>query len=289
MDISLYDEQNKNAIIIENKINGANDQDDQLGRYYDYVESKGYTVKALVYLPVVHKEPNLFGRDKIKELLVILPVKNQDNHEHSLASFIAKCHKNKDLHSHPDEQFFYKQYNELLTKIGGEIMSHSLELEALMEIYKDKEKRKAFEAIASLWSNKVNLERSFIPKCLGLEQFVGGAECYRHIDENKLSIAYRYVSYNGNWPSWFGFFRYDDVNDKAGLIDYPAENRQVLLSILNDKRLTDIFKQSGVTNDNWYIAKAIDFDKVDNYDVIKENYNILEELYNEAKKTGKIN
>ncbi|MFV0483749.1 MAG: PD-(D/E)XK nuclease family protein, partial [Bacteroidales bacterium] len=39
------------AIIIENKLNDAADQKDQLKDYYEYVVGEGYEVISLVYMP----------------------------------------------------------------------------------------------------------------------------------------------------------------------------------------------------------------------------------------------
>ena len=51
LDIWIKDEESKEAIIIENKINNAPDIDEQIDRYYIYSEMKrGYKVKAIVYL-----------------------------------------------------------------------------------------------------------------------------------------------------------------------------------------------------------------------------------------------
>lgn len=49
IDVLIADEESKSAIIIENKINDAVDQDKQLTRYYDYCKDT-YTVKAIIYL-----------------------------------------------------------------------------------------------------------------------------------------------------------------------------------------------------------------------------------------------
>lgn len=49
----------KRCIIIENKLYDANDQDNQLPAYYKAMHKKGYTVEAMVYLPLSdHKTPD---------------------------------------------------------------------------------------------------------------------------------------------------------------------------------------------------------------------------------------
>jgi len=49
IDLFLYDDK-MNGIIIENKINWADDQRDQLGRYYTKMKGKGYNINTIIYL-----------------------------------------------------------------------------------------------------------------------------------------------------------------------------------------------------------------------------------------------
>lgn len=67
---------NKNFIIIENKINGAPDQKDQLTRYYNKVSKRG-SVKAVIYLPLLEyktpKNKHQFPFE-LSKLLIELPV-----------------------------------------------------------------------------------------------------------------------------------------------------------------------------------------------------------------------
>lgn len=51
LDVLIKDEVSRKAIIIENKINGAKDMEDQLERYHRFAEKNGnYTVVAIIYL-----------------------------------------------------------------------------------------------------------------------------------------------------------------------------------------------------------------------------------------------
>ena len=59
IDIRILDDTNRKAIIIENKIYNAVDQECQLPRYVDDVTESGYKVVAVVYLSLNgHKWPN---------------------------------------------------------------------------------------------------------------------------------------------------------------------------------------------------------------------------------------
>lgn len=50
IDISILDSLSKKAILIENKINGAEDRDNQLDNYYKYLVKEGYDVCCIIYL-----------------------------------------------------------------------------------------------------------------------------------------------------------------------------------------------------------------------------------------------
>ncbi|MEA3451688.1 MAG: hypothetical protein U9Q83_07260, partial [Bacteroidota bacterium] len=79
IDISIKDTKSKKAIIIENKINNAQDTNRQLPEYYKKLSDKNYTVVAIVYIPLVKgKTPertNWTEQEKreIEKKLIILP------------------------------------------------------------------------------------------------------------------------------------------------------------------------------------------------------------------------
>ena len=50
IDISIRDESSRHGIIIENKINNAIDQENQLANYYQYLTDQGYVIDAIIYL-----------------------------------------------------------------------------------------------------------------------------------------------------------------------------------------------------------------------------------------------
>jgi hypothetical protein len=124
IDIFIHDK--KHGIIIENKINDASDQDNQLARYWGYAE-KNIEVVAVVYIPPIDfiKNPPLddyFKKyqkivDKIKKRLVVLPVidKSKNDIVHGFLDKIADtC---------PEiARVYIKQYSDLLKGMGERIM-----------------------------------------------------------------------------------------------------------------------------------------------------------------------
>ena len=70
IDIALFDNESKKAIIIENKINSAPDMDDQLTRYYDWCVDRGFEVKCIVYLTLAGEKnaPQITSNINIKPI-----------------------------------------------------------------------------------------------------------------------------------------------------------------------------------------------------------------------------
>lgn len=60
IDVLLVDRNSRKAIIIENKINEASDQDRQLPRYLEYINEKKYLIEGVIYL-------TLDGRKRISK------------------------------------------------------------------------------------------------------------------------------------------------------------------------------------------------------------------------------
>jgi len=79
IDIRIRDKESMKSIIIENKINNAQDQYKQLPRYYNTEKEAGFTVVAIVYLSLVKgKKPSKLDWTKeekqtIENLLIELP------------------------------------------------------------------------------------------------------------------------------------------------------------------------------------------------------------------------
>jgi hypothetical protein len=63
------DDKNKYAILIENKINGAPDQDKQLQRYVNSLKDHGFSMDQIlpIYLPLTYRKPNSVSRGTIPE------------------------------------------------------------------------------------------------------------------------------------------------------------------------------------------------------------------------------
>lgn len=123
VDILIFDEVSKKAIIIENKINNAVDQKRQLPRYFNTVKEK-YVVEAIVYLTLnssKRPEKSDWTKEEIQEIepiLLVIPSidKSYPNlfHDWIVPSIIES--KNS------ESMFLLQQYGNLIKHINSQTM-----------------------------------------------------------------------------------------------------------------------------------------------------------------------
>jgi hypothetical protein len=163
IDILISDK--THAIIIENKIKNAPDMDNQLGRYYKYVNDelkfKPENI-AVVYLPLdPDKEPwDSFKKEeykalipKIKSRYVKLPAIAKDGKNDFVHGFLIPCLA---ITENCTAKVFLKQYIELVKHIGGENMFSNYHADILKEIYKDENSISIAENIVEIWNDWKN-------------------------------------------------------------------------------------------------------------------------------------
>ena len=168
----LIKSENK-AIIVENKINEAPDQNEQLARYYKKVkyEYKKEVEKIIYIVPSENKNPNeqTFGKDeKIKKEINdrFIKIKGFDGSENDLVSCLEKSRdklksnlektKNNLDSENFNKLFFINHYIEILKRTGAGDMSE-VELkffEEIMEKYKtDKDIFKKIKYIGEMYNS----------------------------------------------------------------------------------------------------------------------------------------
>ena len=167
--IDLLIKDDKQAIIIESKLNNASDMPNQLARYYEYVKDKKLNVLGVVYLTLnPNKKPNLNGYEKeykkyipkIEEKLICLSAIDKENKIDLTHDFLEKC-----ISSTKDNEtarVYLQQYQNLLKYLGGKSMTEELEKKLLREIYSEKGKASVVGDLAKAWNNRADLLSSII-------------------------------------------------------------------------------------------------------------------------------
>lgn len=125
LDILIYSDISKHCIIIENKIYNAGDMPRQLPRYYDYMNSKGYIVDAIIYLPLQQtKHPNTSDwtqEDKhhVLPILCHLPAYTRDGTPNLVDNWIIPC---STLTNDIDCHSILRQYASLIKSLNKNTM-----------------------------------------------------------------------------------------------------------------------------------------------------------------------
>jgi uncharacterized protein YrzB (UPF0473 family) len=273
IDVLLYDE-NNNAILVENKINFAGDQDDQLGRYYLKITNSGLTVNAIVYLTltpdkildIAYSIKNEELRRKIKDLIIPISVINKNKEINFSDDFIGECIK----YSENDiSKVYYSEYQELITHLGGNAMTMDLDRDAIKDIYTNKEKLVKFNLFGNLWDKRWNVINEIIKEQLKENDFQPHPDdkntLFCKLDEN-VSLAY-------HLKDWSLGFTYTPEAKKFSEVQNDLKN------ILDNKKLKDIFYKDPADSNEYWTWKTINIDKIGNFDNIITNFKILEELY----------
>lgn len=143
-----------NAIIIENKINAADDTTRQLPTYYNELTQAGFLVKAIVYLSLEgYKATSTIGWTDY-EIDAILPIiKNvgayQSDSKDLVNGWLEKC---RSPINEPDVDLFLKHYIDLLKFRRGNIMNEK-DLNDLFNFIKGEENRVKIDYLVTLYNN----------------------------------------------------------------------------------------------------------------------------------------
>ncbi|MBN2893449.1 MAG: PD-(D/E)XK nuclease family protein [Bacteroidales bacterium] len=136
IDILITDNVAKKAIIIENKMNNAVDQENQLERYYEAIKHKGFTIEKTIYLSLEgNKEPPYteFPVEKyaaIGKNNSIYKWLNNYNNKLIEANDFKTNNNKKDLFS------IIYQYLKLLKNLKGEVMNDQI-MDKLLDYFKE--------------------------------------------------------------------------------------------------------------------------------------------------------
>lgn len=149
IDLLIKSDATKHCIIIENKMNNAIDMKQQLPRYYDTMVGNGYTVDAIVYLPLdVNKKPdqsswNEVDKQHVLPLLCVLPA-YQKTGISLVEGWILPCiHKTRNI----DCISILRQFAELIKQLRKDIMDEII----LGKFYQTLKKENNFDTAQAVY------------------------------------------------------------------------------------------------------------------------------------------
>ncbi|EJF54078.1 hypothetical protein SapgrDRAFT_2418 [Saprospira grandis DSM 2844] len=179
IDILIKDSHSKHAIIVENKINGAEDMYQQIPRYLKTVENSDGTVDAVVYIPLADtKQPSFHGwteeeKQRIQSLLVVLPATHYEVH-----SLIRDWLNPAILAStDSDLQFTLRHYKKLIQTLSQDSMN-TVAMEDFYDLLKKGENWNTANTIKGLLEQ---LEEHRATRIRDYIESIGGKKCFDKI------------------------------------------------------------------------------------------------------------
>lgn len=171
--IDLLIKNDRQAIIIENKINYAPDMENQLVRYMKKVEEDGRKIAAVVYLTLKDdKKPPLKYDEDFKKYAEMLQdpkilkevcAVDEEKTKGLAKGFLQACLDRLNEEKPQDEKakdarnlasVYIKQYKMLLEHLGGKAYMKSTDKKVIEEIYSNKDKFDAANDFTELWNER---------------------------------------------------------------------------------------------------------------------------------------
>jgi hypothetical protein len=267
IDIFICDD-NMNGIIIENKMNYAKDQRDQLGRYYKKMLLKGYKINSIVYLTLTPDKKidlnysviNKSMQKDIVNLLIHLSAINLDGQYSFSIDFVDECVK---MAKTEYSRVYLLEYSELVKYLGGLNMSSELDKQTLLDIFHNEESFNNFNILGDLWLRKNEL----------LSELVFEKLMYKHNflqhpgDKNvvcKQVDDELFVAFHKDFS--FGFV-FPPTKSK-----FTLDQRKKWTSILKEYTVPGFFTDEEACDTEHWIWKTIDINHVNIVETILREY-----------------
>ena len=217
------------CIIIENKINGAPDQPNQLGKYYMQMKiNEQKKVLKIVYLTINKSDgpsnfedytsPYTEHKSEIGNLLKPLPcvIEQTGKSARTFTKFLGDIIVDKSIEHDNTKKVFIEQYKLLIESIGGQVLMSEPEEDLISYIMESQKKihtaNNFAENFKGIWERRAgiigkvlvrdwrDIDNIMTPKSLNGEKDV----CAKSIN-NKVGVYYTYNDYKSNNNIEFGF------------------------------------------------------------------------------------
>ena len=283
----------KKAIIIENKINNAVDQDNQLARYFEILKNDGYKVLKIPYITLFGgKTPDYSKwepkyKNFIKQiftdetpLFFDLPV-IENKGSHSIIQFLSECIKKHEAENNLNQDnqlalMFLQQYKLLLEEIAEDSGMSDTEINNIKKLFED-DKKAQIQALLNNWEQRGKCAYEYIVRKLPNDneikiRTIYGAQCLTIEKKNKyFDGVYLYPAESS---IQIGFYRKENNWGPKITKDAEKHMQKICLEILK----TEIENNWIMGLKNWYCVN-IQIDQFKTFDEINTNFtNALREL-----------
>jgi len=266
--IDVLIKSNTHAIIIENKINWADDQDAQIYRYYKYVkETLNLEVEKIVYLTPLENYPsenslgyntdekkdakkNEYIKDIESKLVNVIAyyIKDIDNEKKYLLSCLETTLKKEVGEDREEYRFFLKNYIDILKERGVQMMNTSTAATKFLEdiksssddniMIKIKDTKAIFDSLHNarfdFLKKGYNGSRVSYNSCHKLYKYGDKDSCFLMVSiESAFAEASIFIVYGNYYWNWY--------NPKSeGREDYKTHQNELI----------EMLKEKGLINDN---------------------------------------
>lgn len=153
VDVLLRFNKGKFVVIIENKINGAQETDKQLGKYLENYKEEN--ILKVVYIPKMgYEDPETWPENADKDKLVVLPAYDIGDNK-SLQKFFKTILQNEKLTE--AQKFLFNQYIALIGIIMGITSLSDEQRNVLQEFFLNKDARDQLNKINEMWNMRGTL------------------------------------------------------------------------------------------------------------------------------------
>lgn len=153
VDVLLRFNKGKFVVIIENKINGAQETDKQLGKYLENYKEEN--ILKVVYIPKMgYEDPETWPENADKDKLVVLPAYDTGDNK-SLQKFFKTILQNEKLTE--AQKFLFNQYIALIGIIMGITSLSDEQRNVLQEFFLNKDARDQLNKINEMWNMRGTL------------------------------------------------------------------------------------------------------------------------------------
>ena len=246
----------KKAIIIENKINNAVDQDNQLEKYYNWCVREGYKVVSILYASLDgYKLAPRTNNEKIDKLIKNIAFFNDNDKTCLVNGWFKKCEPKTD-----DTKAFLNQYIKLLIFLGYNTMEENI----MKDFYEKIGKEENFENIKILNELYFKLPKYraakffniFKDNTYGFSRLILFKENYPlfesykgNINGNNLKIDIEFIlNGNVNIRFWNNCDIETETKTKKSFLDDHFNN-------LSNKCKTTLKKQINKDGSIWYVKE----------------------------------
>lgn len=279
IDIWIIDNSSKKSIIIENKINNAFDQENQLKKYYDYASDKGYEVDSIVYLTLKgNKKAPIMNHIDIDGKVIDIEAFSQTG-TNLCDGWLQKCYDASKENKDEDSSSFVYQYIKLIKHLSQIVMDNQIKKD-FYEVVSNEENRKKAKLLSSLLNDLETFRMDLFMEKIG-NNYAPFTKIYRYKSNHQFFKEYK----EGGISYQLDVHFYPDKSCLDFWIPELREDKDKVEKYISDKLkeigLLDKFNCSGFGYGMYKIFKIEEYNNIKTID--EEIYKFVNIFFEKLK------